>query len=75
MSLLSPPPHEIVRVAQTRLENRQFKGILCDYRAGVLHLRGRARSFYRKQLAQEVVRPVDGVAQVMNEIEVEYGPQ
>ncbi len=44
--------------------------ISCDYRDGVLYLRGQSRNFYHKQLAQEIVRTVDGVVRVVNEIEV-----
>ena len=33
-------------------------------------LRGKCFSFYQKQLAQEAVADVDGVTQVINEIEV-----
>ena len=44
--------------------------ISCDYRDGVLYLRGRSRTFYQKQMAQETVRTVDGVVRVVNEIQV-----
>lgn len=39
----------------------------CD---GNLMLQGRLNSFYHKQLAQEAVRYVDGVHQIVNKIEV-----
>lgn len=42
----------------------------CEFRDGVLTLRGRATSYYNKQVAQEAVRELDGVAIVVNEIEV-----
>lgn len=44
--------------------------ISCEFRDGVLYLRGQSRSFYQKQMAQETVRTVDGVVRVVNEIEV-----
>jgi osmotically-inducible protein OsmY len=43
----------------------------CECNAGgVVVLRGRLFSFYHKQLAQEAVAKVAGVARVVNEIEV-----
>jgi hypothetical protein len=40
---------------------------------GVVILQGEVQSFYEKQLAQEVVRRIDGVQRVENQIEVTYG--
>jgi osmotically-inducible protein OsmY len=45
----------------------------CEYDSGVLVLRGCSRSYYDKQTAQEVVKHIDGVVQVVNEIEVVAG--
>ena len=42
----------------------------CDFQNGVLLLRGRLRSFHHKQLAQETVRQLAGVGQIVNAIEV-----
>jgi osmotically-inducible protein OsmY len=39
---------------------------------GVVLLQGEVQSYYEKQLAQEVVRRLDGVERVENEIEVAY---
>lgn len=39
---------------------------------GVVILQGQVQSFYEKQLAQEVVRRLDGVHRVENRIEVAY---
>jgi osmotically-inducible protein OsmY len=44
--------------------------IWCDYQEGRLFLWGQVPSFYHKQLAQEAVAGMDGVCQVVNEIEV-----
>jgi osmotically-inducible protein OsmY len=44
--------------------------IWCDFDAGRLFLRGQVPSFYFKQLAQEAVADLDGVQQIVNEIEV-----
>jgi osmotically-inducible protein OsmY len=57
--------------AHDRLQ-RQFLGELsCDCRNNVLYLRGHTHSFYQKQLAQEVVRGLDGIKTVVNEIDVD----
>jgi osmotically-inducible protein OsmY len=42
----------------------------CEFDRGQLYLRGQVPSFYFKQLAQEAVADIDGVLQVVNEIEV-----
>ncbi len=42
----------------------------CEYVGGRLFLRGQVPSFYFKQLAQEAVIGLEGVGQIVNEIEV-----
>ena len=42
----------------------------CEFDQGHLFLRGQVPSFYFKQLAQEAVVGMEGVQQVVNEIEV-----
>jgi osmotically-inducible protein OsmY len=44
--------------------------VSCDCRHGVLLLQGRLPSYYQKQLAQEAVKRIDGVWEIINEIEV-----
>jgi osmotically-inducible protein OsmY len=44
--------------------------IWCEYRGRRLYLRGQVPTFYLKQLAQTAVSNLDGVSQVVNEIEV-----
>jgi len=39
---------------------------------GVVVLHGEVHSFYEKQLAQEVVRQLDGLVRIDNQIEVTY---
>jgi len=48
-------------------------GVSCDFRGGVLFLRGQSKSYYEKQIAQEAARGVTGVARVVNDIDV-VGP-
>jgi osmotically-inducible protein OsmY len=45
--------------------------ISCECDDSVLLLRGHLSSFYHKQHAQEAVAGVEGVTQVVNEIEVD----
>jgi osmotically-inducible protein OsmY len=63
----------ITKKAQDLLRTSPYKPvrrIACAYQDGRLVLRGRLRTFFHKQLAQEAVARVDGVRQVVNEIEV-----
>jgi osmotically-inducible protein OsmY len=63
----------VARAATDRLhENPELAGefISCEYRQGMLVLRGRVPTYYQKRIAQEVVRRMDGVGQLVNEIDV-----
>jgi osmotically-inducible protein OsmY len=63
----------IVAAAKERLRNRSHltvQRIWCDFDDGRLFVRGQVPSFYYKQLAQEAVAGLNGVCQVVNEIEV-----
>ena len=46
-------------------------GLSCEYCEGVVVLRGRVQSFHEKQLAQELVRRMDGVNIVVNRLVVD----
>jgi len=48
--------------------------VLCDFHEGVLTLRGRVSSFYLKQVAQEVIRRLEGAEEVNNLLEVAAPP-
>ena len=66
---------EIENQAQAMLEvHPHFRGrkrwIQCRFSKGGLYLTGTVPSFYLKQLAQEAIRQLDGVRQVVNEIVV-----
>jgi osmotically-inducible protein OsmY len=63
----------IVEAARRCLQNSPYttlRGVSCKCRHGVLLLTGRLSSFHQKQIAQETVARVQGVTQVVNEIEV-----
>jgi osmotically-inducible protein OsmY len=65
--------HPVLGQARDRLQANPYttgKGVSCGWDQGVLRLCGRLPSYYHKQLAQEVVKGLDGVAEVVNDIEV-----
>lgn len=53
-----------------RNPHRCVREVTCDYHEGVLFLHGRVPSYYFKQLAQESVRGLEGVEEIVNRIEV-----
>jgi len=64
----------IAEVAMERLRDSPYKAmrrISCECEHGVLFLRGRLFSFHEMQVAQETVARIDGVNQVVNEVEVD----
>lgn len=67
----SPP--SVKESAERHLGSHRYsalKNVSCEYRDGVLVLRGCLASYYLKQLAQEVVTHLDGVERVDNEVQV-----
>lgn len=61
------------RIAEHRLGASSYlalRAIHCEFEDGRLRLRGRVRSQYLKQVAQQIVADIDGVAVVENQIEV-----
>ena len=66
--------HDLTQAAEKRLKNAYHANIRaltceCDD-LGVLYLRGRLSSYYQKQLAQEAVSDLPGVAEIVNQAEV-----
>jgi osmotically-inducible protein OsmY len=63
----------VIGVARKCLQKSPYTAIRtvsCDFDHGVLLLRGRLNSYHQKQVAQEAVRDLEGVVQVVNQIEV-----
>ncbi len=63
----------IAVAAKERLRQSAYSSlqdISCECDGGVLILRGQVPNFFQKQLAQESVRHLKGVTQVVNQIEV-----
>ena len=73
MALRHPDSSALIQIAEDRLRSRldtAVSNLSCDYADGVLCLRGHSRTFYDKQTAQEAVRHVEGVSQIVNRIKV-----
>src|SRR5438309_850834 len=64
---------EVVELAERRLRGNSYlalKNVSCTCLDGILLLEGSLPTYYLKQLAQEVVADIDGVDQIVNNIEV-----
>ena len=69
---------DLAEAAGQRLRQSGYRPlwtITCHYHEGMVFLRGRVNSYYLKQLAQETIRNVAGVEQIVNEIEVVFPEQ
>lgn len=63
----------VVETAEKRFRASSYvalRSIVCEFHEGVLVLRGRVTSYYLKQLAQEMVRDLDGIGAILNVVEV-----
>lgn len=49
-----------------------LKRLQCKICSGHLILHGEVRSYYLKQLAQEILRSLNGIHPIVNELEVVY---
>lgn len=68
----------VVEGAENRLRSNSYlalKNVSCEYREGVLTLRGCVPSYYLKQMAQTAVARLDGVDRIINEIVVIAAPR
>jgi len=60
--------------AQSRLRKSGYPElhlVSCEFHGGVLTLRGRVSTFYLKQVAQTLIRGLDGVGAVNNRLDVD----
>jgi len=68
----------VARRAEAQLRRHSYlalKTIICESRGGTLLLRGCLPTYYLKQIAQEAVGTLEGVDQIVNEIEVQTLPR
>ncbi|NBO90767.1 MAG: BON domain-containing protein [Planctomycetia bacterium] len=73
LSLRTASMPGVVEGAENRLRSNSYlalKNVSCEFREGVLTLRGYLPSYYLKQMAQAAVARIEGVDRVVNEIEV-----
>lgn len=49
---------------------REMRAVRCEVREGIAILKGHVGSFYAKQTAQELIRHIEGVVGIRNNIEV-----
>jgi hypothetical protein len=78
-AVLPPPPPrhvDLADLAERALRSSPYlalRNVSCECGGGVLTLRGFLPTYYLKQVAQAVVARIDGVRQIVNEIEVVCG--
>jgi osmotically-inducible protein OsmY len=66
-------PARIEAEAQRRLRGSSsyaMRSVVCEYRDGMLVLKGQLPSYYHKQVAQELVQQIQGVKGIENQIGV-----
>ncbi len=66
-----------VRVKSALKDSPYYLGseVLSSSDDGVVVLKGRVETFYHKQVAQELLRKLDGVERIVNLLEVHWGDQ
>jgi len=65
------PECVVTQAALTRLRSsphRVLQSLTCVFSSGQLHLKGTVPSYYMKQMAQETIRSVEGVEQIVNRV-------
>jgi osmotically-inducible protein OsmY len=70
---LAPANSNVAERAESRLRCNSYlalRNVSCEYREGVLTLRGCLPTYYLKQVAQAAVDHLEGVHRIVNEIEV-----
>jgi osmotically-inducible protein OsmY len=64
---------DVAERAESELRRNSYvalKNVACEFRDGVLTLNGCLPTYYLKQVAQEAVARLDGIAKIENRIEV-----
>lgn len=71
--LVSSDVPRVREAAQELLRSSPYyavRTVCCEFQDGVLVLRGRLKTYFHKQIAQESVSRLDGVLEVVNFIDV-----
>lgn len=64
---------DVAAIAQQRLRECPYpplRRVMCRYRQGVLVMTGKVPTFYMKQMAQTLMRGLDGVEKIDNRLVV-----
>lgn len=72
-TVISSVEDVVTVAAQARLMRSPYlelHHVLCEFHEGVLTLRGCVSRYYLKQVAQNAVRRLDGVAEIDNQLDV-----
>ena len=67
------PQHDLAELIQSALARSAYlsgRDLRFEVRDDHVVLKGKVRSYYQKQLAQESLRVLEGVCRIQNEIEV-----
>ena len=73
MNCLTQRPTDVADQARALLLRNPYlalKNVSCEFRDGVLTLRGNLPSYYLKQIAQTIVANLEGVERLVNAVEV-----
>lgn len=70
MTQLDIPLDDKVLIALEQNPHLARRNLRFEAEQGQVTLRGTVRSYYQKQMAQEVLREIDGICQIHNELEV-----
>jgi osmotically-inducible protein OsmY len=69
---ISPPLFDKIQEALTTSPHVSSREVRFEAADGRIILKGNVRSFFQKQMAQEVIRRIDGVEQIENLLEVNW---
>jgi osmotically-inducible protein OsmY len=72
MTRTDTPLNDLVHTALQRSPYLAGRNLRFEAEQGRVTLRGVVKTYYQKQIAQEVLRRVDGVQEISNELEVTW---
>lgn len=72
MTRAEPPLEDLVHTALQRSPYLATRNLRFEADQGQVTLRGVVKTYYQKQIAQEILRRVDGVQEIDNQLEVTW---